>query len=402
MGEGKPIKILRIIARLNMGGPAKHVAWLSAGLKPEFETVLVAGKVGENEVDISYFSRELGVEPLFVKELKSALGPGDLKAFLEIFKIIWKEKPDIVATHTAKAGFLGRGAAFVISLLRFKKIPTVHTFHGHVFHGYWGPRKTKLFIFLEKVMAVISHKIIVLSQQQLEEINQEFKVGNRNKFVIIPLGLDLEAFQGEALAAASDKLLAENSFRIGSAGRLTGVKNYGLIVEGLKGTSDEVHAFIAGEGEELENLTLLGKAMGLGHRFHLIGPVKNLMAFYPYLDLFVLTSQNEGTPLAMIEAMAYGLPILSTRAGGVVDLLGAVEEKRGGLWVHERGLSVATEDALGLQQGIELTRQDRLASQKRAERAKAFVIEKSSVERLIRDQKKLYLEIAKQLGKEVG
>ena len=188
------MKIVRIIARLNVGGPARHVVWLTKGLhKDLFQSVLISGTVPEGEENMEYFAEENGVEPIYVRELSRELSPKDIISLWKIYRLICREAPDVICTHTAKAGTIGRIAGFIYRWLNWKNIRMVHTFHGHVFHSYYGKLKTKIFITIEKILAyAATDEIIVITRQQFEEINKKFGIGLEKQFEIVPLGIDLK------------------------------------------------------------------------------------------------------------------------------------------------------------------------------------------------------------------
>src|SRR2546430_2517540 len=197
------MKVVRIIARLNVGGPAKHVAWLEAGLRRRgVESLLVAGVVPPGEDDMGYFADSLGVRPTVIREMSREVSPKDLVTAWKLYRLLLRERPDIVHTHTAKAGTVGRAAGLLYRWLtpsalwgRPGRCRMVHTYHGHIFHSYYGRWKTRLFLLVERALArVATDRIVVVSAQQLEEINGRFRVGRREQFEVIPLGLDTRAF----------------------------------------------------------------------------------------------------------------------------------------------------------------------------------------------------------------
>jgi len=235
------MKILRIIARLNVGGPARHVVWLTSALQDdEFRSQLIAGSVPPGEDDMSYFAVENNVEPQYIHEMSREISASDINSLLKIYRQIKAEKPDIIHTHTAKAGTLGRVAGSMYRWLtwrtligRPRKVRMVHTFHGHVFHSYYSPAKTKIFLWIERLLANASDRIIVISDQQFKEISSDFRIGNANKFSIVPLGIDLDAVSDDA---ADRKRLREefgfddNDVVVGFVGRLTEIKNLSLLL----------------------------------------------------------------------------------------------------------------------------------------------------------------------------
>ncbi|WP_089718109.1 glycosyltransferase [Candidatus Entotheonella palauensis] len=171
--QSPPISVVRIIDRLNIGGPAKHVVWLTAGLAPDaFDTALITGTVPAGEGDMGYFARSEGVEPLMLPAMSRELSPRDGLVVLQLLRLLWRLRPDIVHTHKAKAGAVGRVAAWLYkwltpSALWLKPRPCtiVHTYHGHVLHSYFGPLKTRLFLMIERLLAKLTDHIITVSEQ---------------------------------------------------------------------------------------------------------------------------------------------------------------------------------------------------------------------------------------------
>ena len=197
------MKILRIIARLNVGGPARHVIWLTEGLKNAgCDSLLVAGVVPPGEDDMSYFAEALGVKPVVIPEMSREISLSDALTIWKLFRLMSRERPDLVDTHTAKAGTVGRVAGLMYRWLtpstlvgKPRKCRFVHTYHGHVFHSYYGPLKTRLFLGIERLLArLATDRIVVVSEQQRHEINEVFRVGRRSQFAVIPLGIDLGAY----------------------------------------------------------------------------------------------------------------------------------------------------------------------------------------------------------------
>ncbi|MBW6516385.1 MAG: glycosyltransferase family 4 protein [Candidatus Cloacimonetes bacterium] len=316
------IKILRIITRLNIGGPAIHTVLLTAYLNNEqFESHLVAGKIEDNEADMSYFAAQHDVTPIYVKKMSRELRfLQDWHAFIDIFRIIKKIKPDIVHTHTAKAGMLGRSAAILL------RVPIIiHTFHGNVFREYFGKLKTCLFIFIERALAHFTTKIIAISQQQKNELIA-YKIASEKKIAVINLGFQLDS----VIPSTRDR----NKFRsrynipadgvlIGIVGRLVPVKNHQLFLEIAHELLQkrDIYFAIIGDGELRESLEEEIKKRNIAHRVLITGFIEDLKPVYSDLDLVLLTSNNEGTPVAVIEAMACQKIVMSTKVGGVEDLI---------------------------------------------------------------------------------
>jgi len=294
------MKILRIISRLNIGGPSIHVANLNESIG---DSVLVYGELAKGEGSMEYFLDRKCLDNIKLNSLGREISPlKDLQTIFSLIKIIRQEKPDIVHTHTAKAGFAGRIAAKICGV---KDI--YHTFHGHVFHGYFSKKKTNLFIKIEQFLASLSTKIIAISEEQKKDLIK-YKICKESKIEVIPLGFDLNPFRAITRKQRPKK-------NIGIVGRLVPIKNHALFLEIAHGLPD-FNFIIIGDGE-LKNELQLQASKNV--RFS--GFTNNMADVYTNLDLLLLTSINEGTPVAVIEAIASGIPVLSTDVGGVKDII---------------------------------------------------------------------------------
>jgi glycosyltransferase involved in cell wall biosynthesis len=405
------MKVLRIIARLNVGGPARHVVWLSEGLKERgYETLLVAGVVPPGEDDMAYLADAAGVTPTIISEMSREISAKDLLSVWKLYRLMLRERPDLVHTHTAKAGTVGRVAGWMYRWMtpstlvgRPRRCRFVHTYHGHVFHSYYSPAKTRLFLIIEKLLArMVTDRIIVITEQQRREISEQFKVGRVDQFAVIPLGIDLSVFEQfearrtrarEALNASADEVL------IGIVGRLTEIKNHRLFLESaalLKTlTTTKVRFLIVGDGALRNDLESQTRSLGLENDVLFLGTRNDPENFYPALDIVALTSLNEGTPLSLIEAMANARPVVATAVGGVVDLLGskASGNSAPNYQICERGLSVESGDAQGFSQALERLVLDRELRRQLGARGRAFVIQNYAKERLFEDMNRLYSQL---------
>ena len=204
---GDRIRVVRVIDRLNIGGPAKHVIWLTTGLDAnEFDATLITGTVPRGEGDMGYFADASGVTPVVINEMSRELGPRDIVVIAKLVRQFLKLKPQIIHTHKAKAGAAGRIAAFIYKWLtpsalmfRPRECPVLHTYHGHVFHSYYGRFRTSMFLTVERMLArLVTDRVVVISEQQKAEINRTFRVGRSDQFRLVPLGLDLELFANYA------------------------------------------------------------------------------------------------------------------------------------------------------------------------------------------------------------
>lgn len=406
------MKIARIIARLNVGGPARHVVWLACELQNEdFQTVLLTGTVPEGEEDMGWFADKHGVEPIFIPEMSRELSPKDAISLWKIYRQFRETQPDIVHTHTAKAGTIGRAAGFLYRWLTWKTllgkpraVKFVHTYHGHVFHSYYGKRKTQFFLFIEKTLArLATDKIIVISNQQFSEIHEQFKVGSRQQFQIVPLGIDLTVFEkhSEKRYLLRDEIGAgDDEILIGLVGRLTEIKNHSLFLkaaalykENFSGDLPKLRFLIVGDGNLRSTLEKEVADLNLSDVVSFLGNRNDADVFYAGMNIVALTSHNEGTPLSLIEAMANALPVISTAVGGVVDLLGKTVSEQNNFTICERGVKIAPGDAEGLFAGLEYLARDKTLREKLGACGEEFVHSNYSKERLFGEIKSLYNDL---------
>ena len=414
------MKVVRIIARLNVGGPARHVVWLTAGLREAgLESVLVAGVVPPGEDDMSYFAQANGVSPQIIPQMSREISPQDVVTIWKLYRLLVRERPDLVHTHTAKAGTVGRIAGMFYRWLtpstlvgRPRACRFVHTYHGHIFHSYYGKLKTRVFLGIEKALARLATDcIIVISPQQLKEIHEEFGVGQARQFAVIPLGLDTSVFAGwqsrrhvmrEELGASNDDVL------VGIVGRLTEIKNHALFLNavalykrgvGADREGRRVRFLVIGDGHLRESLEAQARELKITDDVTFMGTRPDPENFYPALDLVALTSLNEGTPLTLIEAMANARAVIATSVGGVVDLLGARRDARPseqdgeGYTLAERGVLVRPNDPAAFCGGLARLIEDQGLRREMGERGRHFVEQNYSRERLLADVANLYLEM---------
>lgn len=342
-------RVLRIINRFNLGGPTHNAAYLTKYLPGEFETLLVGGSQETNEEGSHHILDAVGVTPLILPELQREVAPWrDRGAYRRIRQLIKEFRPDIVHTHAAKAGAVGRMAAADLGV---KVI--VHTFHGHVFHSYFGPVRTALYKNIERYLARRSTRIIAISDMQKQELVEEHRICRADKVSVIPLGFDLSRFQEDQQAKRTlfRKVygLADDEVAIGIIGRLVPIKNHDLFLQVVADVAREsgkpVRAFVVGDGEERERLEQRAEALGLsrasgpffnGHGFgHGVNGkamvpratvtftswIKEVDVVNAGVDIVMLTSLNEGTPVSLIEAQAANRPVVSTRVGGIENVV---------------------------------------------------------------------------------
>ena len=401
----RPVRILRLIARLNIGGPAIQAITLSSELsKDQYQTLLVCGSLSPGEGDMAYLALHKGVHRFIIKELGRNISLlDDLKALFIIRKIIKRYKPEILHTHTAKAGTLGRLAALSLRAPIFtsKKIRVFHTFHGHTFHSYFNRLKTFIFILIERFLARFTDSIIVVSDQQKEDICETFKIADEKKIKIIRLGFDLSVYEK---SEPKEKALLKNNgccenpepLRVGIVGRLTPIKNHSMLLEAINYLSvsaklDRFKFIVVGDGELKTMLMKEAEKLNVKDAISFRGWQKDMPAIYSELDIVVLTSKNEGTPVAIIEAMAASRPVVATAVGGVPDLIGSVMEKKpDGFQIGERGLILPSENAKALAGALLFVLNNRKELKPMIRRAKEFAFANYSQQRLLSDIKTLY------------
>jgi len=380
-------KIVRIIARLNVGGPAINAVLLTDGLREDFGSTLVSGKIGEHEGDMSYLAREKGINPVIVKGLGREVAPvRDVKSFRKIYRLIKAERPAIVHTHTAKAGALGRLAAILLH------VPVkVHTFHGHTFSGYFGPVKSKIYIWIERILACFTDRIIAVGDNVKDELCNKFRIAPNDKIEVVNLGFDLDRFL--ASEATSSRLrqelgIADDCYVVGIVGRLESVKNHRMFFDAIRILKDrhptlKAKFLVVGDGQLRYNLKSYVSGLGIEKDVVFLGWRRDLDNIYAGCDLICLTSLNEGTPVSLIEAQASGKAVVATDVGGVRDV---VLNGKTGILVGPGDTAGFAEAVLGLLLNEEKRRNFGLAGRERA-------AERFSKTRLIEDTRKLYEEL---------
>lgn len=326
-------KVLRIVNRFNIGGPMWNVAYLSKDLSPEYETLLIGGPCDSSEESSLGLMHSMGLKPLIIPEMRRSINPiDDYVAYRKIRKIIRTYRPDIVHTHASKAGFLGRLAAF------HEKVPKVyHTFHGHVFHGYFGKIFSFILKLVERYLATKSTKIIAISSLQQQELADVFKIAPMQKIELIPLGFDLNRF-------TQDKEIKRKNFRskygipedvilVGTVGRMEPIKNHKMFVRIVhdlqKNNPDKYIGMIVGDGSCLKDIQAYISSLGMSQVYRafeqadviLTSWIQEIDEVYAGMDVVLMTSLNEGTPVSLIEAQASGTYVLSTDVGGVKDVV---------------------------------------------------------------------------------
>lgn len=395
-------RVLRIHNRLIIGGPAINVTYLTKYMAPEFETMLVIGDKDSHEQDADHLIMNLGIDPVVVPEMKRDISPlNDGYAYQKIKKLIEKFRPDIVHTHAAKSGVIGRLAADAC------KVPVIlHTFHGHVFHSYFSKFKTNTFIQIERYLARRSTGIVAISDTQKHELANVYHIAPEEKIRKIPLGLDLDKFQQHQDVKRAEfrkqfKLNADD-IAIGIIGRVVPVKNHSLFVAAAKQvvakTDKPVKFVVIGDGDMRQQMEEEFREAGIDYTYFPEDPraatavctswQTDMDLVLSGLDIVALTSHNEGTPVSLIEAQAASKAVVSTDVGGVKDV---VKDNHTG-FITEPGDAASFAEAL-----LHFINHPE-KRQYFGEQGKQFVQEAYSYQRLVKDMSQYYYELLDKKG----
>lgn len=373
-GPRSPLRVWRAIARLNVGGPARHVMILNTGLAQRgMTTLLVHGSLnrGENALAGTPDEERLAVE--YVAALGRSLSFfQDLRAFLQLLRSMRRFQPDVVHTHTAKAGALGRAAAALYNMPRRRprRCSVVHTFHGHVFSGYFGPTGSAAARFVERLLARTADAIVVISERQRVDIVERYRIAPSTKVRVIPLGLRLEsllALEPDAPSLRQDLSIPPDAIVFGFMGRFAPIKSLATLIEAFAGVAAKVpraHLLLVGDGETRGSVEAQAMRSYAASRIHFLGWQTDLPRVLATMDVGVLTSRNEGTPVALIETLAAGRPVVATNVGGVADV---VDD-------GETGLLVSAEDTEAFAAAMLRVAQDSHLRHAMGERGRATVL----------------------------
>lgn len=387
-------KVLRIINRFNIGGPTYNATFLTRYLSDDFETLLVGGLPEADETDSLHIPRSYGVEPVLIEEMKRLPNlKSDREAYRKLKQIIQEFQPDIVHTHAAKAGALGRKAA------KACRVPViVHTYHGHVFHSYFGKLKTFIYKTIERRLAKQTDGIIAISPIQKDELSRIHRICKAEKIRVIPLGFDLHKFQ-ENLTEKRKKTretydLQETDVAVAIVGRLAPVKNHSLFLDAVESVLQQgtkARFFIVGDGSERQTIESRVEALNskYGECITCTSWITDIATFNAGMDLICLTSDNEGTPVSLIEAQACNLPVISTDVGGVRDIV-----KDG-----ETGYIVPRRDAGKLAEKLAFLINSPKSREKMSQNGWKFVEEQFHYKTLVANMERYYRELLAKKGK---
>jgi glycosyltransferase involved in cell wall biosynthesis len=378
--------VLRVIARLNVGGPALHVTYLTRGLAERgYETTLVAGDVARGEESMAFVAERAGVSVLQLPGLSRELSPvRDAIAAWRLARIIRSVRPDIVHTHTAKAGAVGRAAA----LLAGRRPVVVHTFHGHVLRGYFGTLGTIVFRAIETALARVSDRLVAVSPEVRDEL-VGLGVAPESKFSVIRLGIELEprvAFGGDPLEVRRRLGIDADRFVVGWFGRMTAVKRTDDLLGALAVLRErgvDALLLLVGDGDDRERLEQRAFDLGLARSCLFLGYQEEVAPWYAICDAVVLTSASEGTPVTIIEALAAGRPVVATAVGGVPDV---VDDR-------ETGFLVGAGATTAMAERLEELALDPALRASMGETGRGRMLRRYAVERLVGDVDALYREL---------
>jgi glycosyltransferase involved in cell wall biosynthesis len=381
-----PVRILRVIARLNMGGPALHVAYLTAGLRERgYDTTLVAGTLARGEDSMAFVADDLGIRVERLEALQREISPfRDLLAIVRLARIIRRVRPQILHTHTAKAGAVGRIAAMLAGNARPPIV--VHTFHGHVLRGYFGALRSRGFSLLERWLARSTTCLVAVSPQVRDDLVR-LGVAPADKFAVVRLGIEL----GDRVRSKRDGRdetrrvlgIPPDAFTVGWIGRMTGVKRTDdvlLAFRSLRERGVAARLCLVGDGPDRDHVERRAHELGLMRDTLFLGYQNDVAPYFAAFDAFVLPSANEGTPVTTIEALAAGTPVVATRVGGVPDVV------RDG----EDGFLVDPGDVDELAERLAALAHDPALRERMGAAGRERVLPRYAVERLVDDVDRLY------------
>ncbi len=387
-------RVVRIITRLTIGGPSIQAISLSRELEPAgFDTHLIHGRLGADEGDMTTLMPIGRTSARHLETLVRPISPlRDAVALWQLFRELRRWQPDIVHTHMAKAGALGRMAAVIYNWTAGseRRARLVHTYHGHVFEGYFGSPSTRLFLVVERWLGRRTDALIAISPQVRHDVLATYGIGTNANVRLVPLGFDLKRLasigQSDRERARAALGISATAFVITTVGRLTAIKQHSLFLEAAARVSERLpHALflIVGDGELRADLEARTAAAKLGGAVRFLGWRGDLETIYASTDVFMLTSRNEGTPVALIEAMAAALASVSTDVGGVRDV---IAESDTGTLVPFGDPDALRDAVLRFAESAELRRQVGV-------KARTSVLERYDLRRLVRDVGALYREL---------
>jgi len=390
----EPVRILRLIARLNMGGPALHVAYLTRGLDQRgYQTTLAAGSLARGESSMAFVAEELGVQVHAVPQLHREVSPVlDPISVARIARLIREVRPHILHTHTAKAGAVGRTAAVLAGEARPPIV--VHTFHGHVLRGYFDPARTAVYREVERSLARVTTRLVAVSPEVRDDL-VELGVAPADRFSVIRLGIDLDRRIVEGTSEGSELRgvfgLPEEAFVVGWIGRMTTIKHLPDVVAAvarLRERGVDARLCLVGDGPDREAVEKQAHELGIARSTLFLGYQRDIAPYYRLFDVLLLPSGNEGTPVVAIESLAAGTPVVATRVGGVPDVVSDGVD----------GLLARVGDVDGLVDALERLAHDPALREEMGRAGRERTLPRYRVERLVDDVDELYRELLAEKG----
>jgi glycosyltransferase involved in cell wall biosynthesis len=369
-------RVMRLITRMNIGGPARHALLLTRGLEPHYQTILAAGKPAPTEGELTDPEVPVVRVPL-VRPLQPA---ADAHAVATVRRLLAERRPALIHTHMAKAGAVGRLAAWSTR----PRPRTVHTFHGHVLDGYFGPRARRAIIETERMLARRTDALVAVSPEIRDEVLAA-GIGRASQFHVIPVGLDLEAFL--AVDQPSGRLrarlgLSTTTPLVGVIGRLVPIKDHATLLNAMS-RLPEAHLAVIGDGELRATLEQRARELRLARRVHFTGWWEDMPSAVADLDVVALPSRNEGTPVALIEASAAARPVVATDVGGVRTVVVP----------GTTGLLAAPGDSAQLADSLRQLLNDPAARRRMGEAGREHVWRRFGHDRLLREVGELYADL---------
>ena len=392
-GSSEKVRVLRIITRLNIGGPSIQAIALSERLAARgFDTQLLHGRLGAGEGDMRYLLSTDDVARQLTALRREIAPLHDAIALVQVLDTLRDFRPHIVHSHMAKAGTIGRVAAWIYNRTagRDEPVRVVHTYHGHVLEGYFSPARTRTFLGVERLLARATDRLVAISPRIEQELIADYSIGRPDQYRVIPLGFDLQRMtaigDAERRAARVALAITPDAHVIFTAGRLTAIKRHDLFLDTARLVADrDAHAvfLVAGDGELRTALEQQARAGGIADRVRFLGWRRDLDVLYAASDVFLLTSRNEGTPVALIESLAAAVPGVSTDVGGVRDVIDS----------DRVGLVAPFGDARGLADHVIALLSDPDRRRRMGEAGRQVVAARYGLDRLTDEVERLYREL---------
>ena len=398
MDTSAPVRIARIITRLGVGGAERYVCALTAHLDPKaYRSWLISGQVQAAERECSEFLSEANVQPIYIKDIRRGLGFRDLKAAVTLSRLLESIKPQIVETHTAKAGALGRLVTRMRWFNRRHQPRLIHTFHGHVFDKYFSGPVAGAFIGIERFLAHFTDLVVTVSPSVRHELIERYQIADAHKIRVVPLGFDfswlneLPLHRGWLRARLQ---ASEAAVVFGTVGRLAKIKNTAFLLRAFARLLDSVprdsavrnsapidaRLVIIGDGELADSLRALARQLNVSDRVLFCGWELDRAKIFSDLDVTCLSSLNEGSPVCLIESLAAKVPVIATRVGGVADV---VSPRTDGELVEAGGEAAFAAAMLRLA----------LSKERISDARSNDVQNRYSIRRLVRDMEGIYEEL---------